>query len=94
MIDNETRIEFVTEEGVCVDMTQDDHGHIVVRLSTGGDAAIVTFYLVPQDAQAFINGLVVTNQSPVAGAWGSRNGLPIHIPSYNQGHADALGGVE
>lgn len=87
-------VEFTTEDGATIRMVPDD-GKILVRLrmEQEGDGREVMFWLSAKDAQTFINGLVITNEHPVVGAWGWHHNQPIHIPSYNQGHADATGGV-
>lgn len=86
-------IDFTTEEGCRVRMSQDEHGHIVVRLSVEDGRNDVFFYLTAAEVEVFSRALGVTNTHPMVGAWGFLDGRPIHIPSYNKGQADATGGV-
>lgn len=86
-------VEFTTEDGMHVRMTTDEHGHISTCLRMD-DGREVIFYLTAAEAQTWINGLFVANNNQhVVGEWGWHHNRPVHIPSYNQGHADATGGV-
>jgi hypothetical protein len=86
-------VEFTTEDGLRIRMRKDEHGYIVVSLRVDDGRPEFFFYLTAAEAQEWINGMIVTNEHPVVGAWGWHHNRAIHIPSYNQGHADATGGV-
>ena len=84
-------VEFTTEEGATIRMAPDDGKILVrVRMDEEGDGREVMFWLTSDEAQTFINGLVIVNQQPIVGAWGWHVDRPVHIPSYNLGHADAV----
>lgn len=87
----ENRLDFTNAEGMRTRVFKDEHGHIVIRFTVDDRDAIA--YFTPEEVQELINGIVRVNNDPIVGAWGLRHGRPIHIPSYNQGHADATGGV-
>lgn len=92
MIDSDNQMDFTNQAGMRTRVFKDEHGHIVVRWTMDDGREAIAYY-EPQEAQDLINGIVTANNEPMVGAWGFMHGRPIHIPSYNQGHADATGGV-
>lgn len=82
-------VDFVTDEGMRVRMTKDEHDCVVVRLSLDDGRNPVTFCLTPEEAVTFQRGVAITNTGVPVGEWGWDQG-PVHIPSFNRGLARGL----
>lgn len=84
-------VQFTTEYGVTVRVVPTAYGVTVhLRMEQDGDGREASFQLTVAEAQTMIRGLGVVNECAMIGAWGWKEDHAIHIPSYNEGHADAV----